>query len=532
MSTFRHQHKSNNGSNSHTSQSSDSGGPHKPQPPLQFPQCRRRRVTLLCVFVSMSTVFVLIQFASQHSIARKQTRKQQQREEPIFPGHSVHTGERSMRLRRETLLGSSSSSLPSSKFTNASIPKHHTVFSTSCAPQQHWESMVFFYHAYKVGQPGTVTRITSGCSDKEQKEQQTFFDNYIKPMRPNDFFIHFTPDYSRIQKSDGAPYKYMNKPYGLRHWMEDYLKLPQSSAAIDDDIVVLMDPDMILLRPLTFDFSDVENQLFVEDEPRTRMVRHGFPISQQDGYLNNEWMRLDRQHILGKDHANATVPKPHEGPRHWNTGPPYLATARDMYQIAVKWTEFAPRVVQIHPHLFSEMYGFIYATLQLQLPFTLLRSIVVSVTTTRTREGWALVDGLNDEEVQDVCRATPPPGTKIPMVLHYCERYMYGPMFFSKYRLKKNIMNCEKGLLQPPSKQFVGQFNYTVSPPRADLKDNYRPDPQPITSNRTAKREAFMLCGLTRSINEALIHHKHAACPGNSANLEMTYTVFNDPSNY
>jgi hypothetical protein len=53
-----------------------------------------------------------------------------------------------------------------------------------------------------------------------------------------------------------------------------------------------------------------------------------------------------------------------------------------MYRIAVRWCEYAPRVVDIHPELFAEMYGFIHATVQLELPFTLLQSLVVSVTTT------------------------------------------------------------------------------------------------------------------------------------------------------
>ena len=29
----------------------------------------------------------------------------------------------------------------------------------------------------------------------------------------------------------------------------------------------------------------------------------------------------------------------------------------DMYKIAVRWTEYAPRLVEIHPELFSEMKG-------------------------------------------------------------------------------------------------------------------------------------------------------------------------------
>ena len=123
----------------------------------------------------------------------------------------------------------------------------------------------------------------------------------------------------------------------------------------------------------------------------------------------------------------------------------------DMYQIAVKWTEYAPRVVDIHPELFAEMYGFIFATVELQLPFTLVKSIVVSVTTTpcvtqcsqpmvachrmhlshklvsilllqfmhtnSIREGWEFIDALKEEDVCD-----PPSDAVLPIVLHYCKR--------------------------------------------------------------------------------------------------------------
>ena len=54
--------------------------------------------------------------------------------------------------------------------------------------------------------------------------------------------------------------------------------------------------------------------------------------------------------------------------------------AGDMYQITVRWTEYAPRVVDIHPELFAEMKGLIYSTLQLKLPFTLIKSLTVSWT--------------------------------------------------------------------------------------------------------------------------------------------------------
>lgn len=115
---------------------------------------------------------------------------------------------------------------PDKELQSRSLPQYHVVFSTSCSDQQHWESMVFFYHAFKVRQPGTVTRIVGGCSAEQQQTQTDFFERFLQPMRPisqhqhdnqrhenynNQFYIHFTPDYSTVQRARGAPYKYMNK---------------------------------------------------------------------------------------------------------------------------------------------------------------------------------------------------------------------------------------------------------------------------------------------------------------------------------
>jgi hypothetical protein len=152
-----------------------------------------------------------------------------------------------------------------SKRTNdAGRPRYHLVFSTSCGRQQDWESFVFFYHAYKVRQPGNVvsmhplsmmvsffcggqssiqcvpnavlpaaltftlspadgvqTRIASGCTVKEAKELFAFHQRFVSPMNPN-FHVHFTPSYGRIHEvlphpdpdhPHKGPYKYMNKPY-------------------------------------------------------------------------------------------------------------------------------------------------------------------------------------------------------------------------------------------------------------------------------------------------------------------------------
>jgi hypothetical protein len=183
----------------------------------------------------------------------------------------------------------------------------------------------------------------------------------------------------------------MNKPFGLKHWLENGLGMDENatlSGDLRDGIVMLMDPDMVLLRPLVHDFTNEEvlwvDSDSVQQQPAIKVVRQGYPIAQQDGYLSNAWMQLNFSYIVDKPEGSyITRPEWKQGPLHWNTGPPYLATVGDMYKIAVRWTEYAPRVLDVFPKLFAEMFGFIIATVQLELPFTLIKSIVVSETETR-----------------------------------------------------------------------------------------------------------------------------------------------------
>jgi hypothetical protein len=257
-------------------------------------------------------------------------------------------------------------------------PAYHIVFSTSCTPQMDWESMVFFYHAMKVQQPGNITRIVSGCDDQQAQKLLTWHTEHIQKAMSSSFHVHFTPDFSRVRLSEGKhAYKYMNKPFGLKHWMENGLGMNMNIAKgenatttttsstdsdLRDGIVILMDPDMILLRPLLHDFTNEEviwvdsdttgNTKHSVGEPLTKVVRHGFPMAQQDGYLNNEWMKLNFSYIVDQPSGSyVTRPVWGDGPLHWNTGPPYLATVGDMYKIVNKWTEYAPRVLGTLPLL-------------------------------------------------------------------------------------------------------------------------------------------------------------------------------------
>lgn len=185
------------------------------------------------------------------------------------------------------------------------VPHYHMIFSTGCSAFQDWQSYVFFHQALAVQQPGTITRIVSGCKDHEQEQLQALFDDakgalmqtYGTPT--TDMKIHFTPDYSKVPHGDGSPrrkpYKYFNKPFGTKHWLEHALGFPNNMTAMDrDSIVILMDPDQLLLRPFrnndfnnthwTFAGRQRRDTTKSQDMEVRTSVTHGHPMGQKYGF--------------------------------------------------------------------------------------------------------------------------------------------------------------------------------------------------------------------------------------------------------
>lgn len=253
---------------------------------------------------------------------------------------------------------------PTIKFKNntASTAKdgveYHIVFSTGCSIFQDWQSYVFFYFAMVRDQPGTVTRIVSGCSKDDQATLQKLFDDQIATMvEPGRFQIHFTPDFSRLKP--GILYKYWNKPFGMKHWMENALGFP-GKPINEDAIVILMDPDQMIVRPFrNNDFSHTiwakTTEKSSDGEPRTR-IEHGKPMGQKYGFRLQWKDKINTKLVLPEGETSPIDEMSNdEALQGYVVGPPYIATARDMYAIVTKWTEFALPVHDQYPHLLAEM---------------------------------------------------------------------------------------------------------------------------------------------------------------------------------
>ena len=112
----------------------------------------------------------------------------------------------------------------------------HLVFSTDCGGYQHWQAISSWYASLAAGHRGPVTRIASGCSEEQAAKIRAEFRKIDKTGRLR---LHAAPSTAI------GGYKYSNKPGGLVHFLQH--------APVDARFVALVDPDMLMIKPLTLD---------------------------------------------------------------------------------------------------------------------------------------------------------------------------------------------------------------------------------------------------------------------------------------
>ena len=394
---------------------------------------------------------------------------------------------------------------------------YHVIFSTDCGTYQHWQSYMTFYRAMKVKQPGHVTRIASGCTEEEKVVIEEWFSKHIQHMSQR-FHLLLTPKFSEVKDKDGkviGDYPFFNKPHGSK--LMDYNGMggfPETQ----DDIIILIDPDMSILRPITKDFTSDEDVIIAKsrkDHIIGRTVEHGKPFAQTYGFAS-QFLNMDLEKIDGPDSPLMTTTH-EEGRLYYPVGPPYIATATDAYKISLKWTEFVPKTHAQYPHLLAEMFAFSQAAISAKLPHQLINSLMISDTHTGDGEGWALIDKMPANEVCKIAREVDYKKYALPHVVHLCQRYSLGKeWFFGKRKIPHDVFDCPNPLFEEPPDDIATAYDYKW-PPNAKEKTDLTPV--------MAKREAFMLCHLTAAINEASEYYKRTACGNGSANLKKSIKV-------
>jgi|AntRauTorckE5430_2_1112549.scaffolds.fasta_scaffold03231_3 hypothetical protein len=393
---------------------------------------------------------------------------------------------------------------------------YHVIFSTDCSTFQHWQSYLMFHSALKVKQPGTVTRIASGCTDEDAIAAQKWHKEHITDVMGTQFILHLTPHFSGVKDKDGkivGDYKFFNKPFGLKYWLEHGIGFEDEESKLlkrEDDVVILIDPDMVLLRPITGDFSNDRDVVLGKRnaENRKLKVEQGQPFAQKYG-MGTQWRTFNLKEIAGPDSPAIKVDQ-RDGGTYYPAGPPYIGTVRDMYAISEKWTEFVPKVHKEYPYLLAEMYAFCIAAAHLELPFQLIDSLMIS-NVGAGGEGWPMVDKLPHEELCTIARKADHAEHPIPSLIHYCQRYTIGEWFFSKRKMKKDFFECEASLMQEPPSNIVLETDFKHPPggARTDL------------DTKMGQREGFMVCSIIGALNDAARFFKTNHCDAGNTNMEL-----------
>ncbi len=376
--------------------------------------------------------------------------------------------------------------------------RFYLVFSTDCTGYQTWQSLAIFFSADEVRQPGTIVRIASGCTEAQQKEVQTLYDQF-----PTRFQVHFTPDFKKDTKS-GKSYDFYNKPYGLEHWLDS------KAAPPEDAIVALLDPDFLFLRPLTYKINS-DTVLFsptITEADLIDEVTEGHPVAQHYG-IGSHWTKFKVGYIAGEDSPARKV-SISDAYRDYSVGPPYIVHVKDMRKIAKKWAECVPKVYEEYPELLAEMYAYSIAAAHLQLPHLRLDHYMIS-NIDASGEGWPFVDRLEETYV---CGDYPDLGTQQPVFLHYCQFYRVEHWGFHKRRVDEHLFSCEAPLfLLPPE----------------DLEDtHWKEDPykKTLLSQRQAQHAAFSLCNIVKKLNRAGTKYKNLFCPAGTANYTQAVKIW------
>lgn len=214
----------------------------------------------------------------------------------------------------------------------------HIVFSTDCSFFQDWQSLLVFHTALQAKQKGKVTRIASGCNEEQQ---QTLVALY-KKLYPQ-YGVYFTPDFKRDAKTK-KKYDFYNKPYGLHHWLQH-----ADPPVPDGTVVILIDPDMIILRPLSLQVAGYPTLLklpsYTEQDYPPAFVGKGHAAAQIYG-LGAPWAtaskNFNRTHVCGVGSPCLEVQRL-EGEKFYSVGPPYLVEKSDLLRLTNSWTSFVPK---------------------------------------------------------------------------------------------------------------------------------------------------------------------------------------------
>eukprot|EP00038_Savillea_parva_P017475 m.20461 g.20461 ORF g.20461 m.20461 type:complete len:527 (-) comp3791_c0_seq1:94-1674(-) len=398
----------------------------------------------------------------------------------------------------------------------------HIIFSTSCSLFQRWQAELLFFSHRKVGQRGRITRLVSGCKAPKLEEGETthrpdfFVDtgkiSDAKEMRQssNPIAVVYEPGSFKA----GASFKFANKPYSVRQWIDTQMQRT-------DQVVAILDPDQVLLKPLTVERAMTVDEISSIPGPTKEgdnIPRLGHPVGQhypigaawgKDGHFNIKYKDKLAKDYGGKSFAEAVcgVGSPctevtnQEGSNKYALGPPYLLLHEDAKKLGPSWQDFTPPVVDLtNRDLIADMWSYSMAAAHHNLPHTQIESFMVS-NPWGADEGFGFVLDYINKNPKMSCH-NPPAITDMPgpTLLHFCQNIHVKDgrgrvWMYHKGHVPEHILECDVPLLKPPPDDFIA-----------------------TQTTDQGKRVAWNLCQLYSHVNEMAMAYREKYCVGQTIN--------------
>lgn len=165
------------------------------------------------------------------------------------------------------------------------------------------------------------------------------------------------------------------------------------------------------------------------------------------------------------------------------------------------------------------MFAYSLAAAHNNLPHQVAKGFMVSDVGSFGMEGWEL---LNQYSAGDMCqKPTVIAPTKLPHILHYCQRYTLGKFVIGKHRIPLTFLGCEDPLLTEAPPDLGEKFTFALEPDK-------KPDTFLKIGPPVVKSHAFMICHLIPYLNEAALYWKDHHCQGKEVNREKSLVFFDN----
>ena len=152
------------------------------------------------------------------------------------------------------------------------------------------------------------------------------------------------------------------------------------------------------------------------------------------------------------------------------------------------------------------MFAYCLAAAHLELPHQTAASFMVS-SVSAPGEGWKYIDNIPDESI---CQPDTISHEDLPNVLHFCQRYGWGPYFFGKRKLPHSFLSCDSPLLKVPPATLLKEYT-NASFPGGNSK---------AFDAKAAKRNVFTVCYMIKTLNDAATYYKEHHCDATTVNKE------------